>query len=519
MSVADKRGVAEFVAELDALGIEVISTGGTARLLRNRGIRVAEAADFTGFPEILGGRFKTLHPFLHCAILALRDRPDHLEALARHGIQPIDLVVVNLGPFEEVAARADCTVEEAIETIDIGGAALLRSAAKNHHFVAALCDPDDYEPALRELRATGELSPSLRAELALKAFRLTARYDRAVANYLASNIEGRFPSLLALDFRRVQELRHGENPHQAAAFYRLAHAPGPCLGAADLLAGAKALSATNLLDLEVAFELVKDLEGPAAAIAAHANPCGAAVAADVGEAFARAYATSPSAAFGAVVALNRPLDSESARRIAAPAAAGPPELFEAIIAPDYHEEALEVLVGNRTWGSSLRVLRAGPLGHGPRERAPYRFHQVGGGLVVEDEDGGVLGEPLAAPTRTKPTGAQLRDLALAAACAKHARSNALVLARDQRTVGIGAGQPTHLDAALLALRRAGKRARGAVAACDGALAFADTLEALARAGCTAIVQPGGSRHDDAMVAKADALGLAMALSGVRHFRH
>jgi len=515
LSVADKRALAEFAVELDALGIELLSTGGTARFLRNRGLRVADATAYTGFPELLGGRFKTLHPFLHCAILALRDRPDHMEALARHGIKPIDLVVVNLAPFEQVATRADCTVEEALETIDIGGAALLRSAAKNHHFVAPVSDPDDYDQVLRELRATGDLSPSLRAELALKAFRLTARYDRAVANYMAANIEGRFPSFLALDFCRVQELRHGQNPHQAAALYAASHVAEPCLGRATVLSGAKALSATNVLDLDVALELAKELDGAAAVLVAHGDPCGVAVATSLGEAFERACATNPRAAFGAVLALNGRVDAETARRVVAAA----PKRLEAIAAPDYEEEAVEVLANAPSWGNSLRVVRVGPPARSAREPAAYRFHQVGGGLVLEDRDSGLFLEPLATPTRARPTGAQLRDLRLAAACVKHARSNAIALVREQRTVGIGAGQPTHLDAALAVSNAAGERARGAVAACDGALAFPDTLEVLAQAGCTAIVQPGGSSRDHVIVAKADELGLAMVFSGLRHFRH
>ena len=271
LSVADKRGIAEFAAALDALDIELISTGGTAQLLRQKGVDVTDVASLTGFPEILDGRFKTLHPFVHCGLLALRDSADHVSALEQHGIQAIDLVVVNLAPFEQVAARADCTVEEAIETIDIGGAALLRSGAKNHRFVGVVCDPDDYERVLQELRNGRELSAGLRAEFGLKAFRTTARYDRAVAAYLASNIEGRFPSQLTLDFARVQELRYGENPHQAAAFYRDTHVNEPSAGTAVVLGGATALSFNNLVDVDVALELVKEFEGDAAVLVAHGS--------------------------------------------------------------------------------------------------------------------------------------------------------------------------------------------------------------------------------------------------------
>jgi phosphoribosylaminoimidazolecarboxamide formyltransferase/IMP cyclohydrolase len=519
ISVADKRGIAELAAGLEALGIEILSTGGTARLLRQRGVRVADVASSTGFPELLDGRVKTLHPALHAALLALRDNPEHLAALERHGIRPIDLVVVNLAPFEQVARRADCTVEEAMETIDIGGAAILRSAAKNHRFVGVVCDPDDYERVLQQLRERGGLSTGLRAELALKAFRTTTRYDRAIAAYLAANVEGRFPSDLSLGFVRVHELRYGENPHQAAALYREHDATEPSAATATLLAGNKALSCNNVLDLDAALELVKEFEGTAAAIIKHTNPCGVALGDPVVEAFERAYAGDPVAAFGGVLAVNRRLGPEAAERIIAPSGAEAPKFFEVIVAPDFDEDAIAILTQKPRWGPDARILKSGPWTRDSLDRKAYDLKRIVGGLVVQDRDLDLFEAELRVVTQRRPTDGELRDLRFAAACAKHAKSNAIVLAKGQTLVGVGAGQVSRIDAALFAAHKAGPRARGAVLASDGFLAFPDVIEVAARAGCTAILQPGGAQRDPSLIARADALGLAMVFCGLRHFRY
>ena len=519
LSVADKRGIVELAAGLDAIGVELVSTGGTARLLRHKGLRATDVGTFTGFPEILDGRVKTLHPLIHGALLALRDSPDHVAALEQHGIRPIDLVVVNLAPFEQVAARGDCTVEEAVETIDIGGAALLRSAAKNHRFVGVVTDPDDYERVLKELRESGDLSGALRTELALKAFRTTARHDRAIAAFLAANIEGRFPATLALDFARVQELRYGENPHQAAALYREPHAAEPSAAAATLLRGDKALSYNNLLDLDAALELVKEFTEPAAVLVRHGSPCGAAVAATAAEAFDLAYAADPRSAFGGVLALNRRIDAGAAEHIIAPSAAPEPKFLEAIVAPDCEEEALEVLTAKRTWGATVRILKTGAWTPASVDRRAFEFRRIVGGLLVQDRDLELFaGEPRPV-TERRPSEAELRDLRFATVCVKHALSNAIVLARGRALVGVGAGQMSRVDAATLAIAKAGERARGSVLASDGFLPFPDVVEAAAQAGCTAIVQPGGSVRDRLSIDRANALGLAMVFCGLRHFRH
>ena len=518
VSVADKRGAAEFVAGLDALGIEVISTGGTARLLRQKGIRVIDVPDVTGFPEILNGRFKTLHPLLHCAILALRDTPRHMAELEQHGGRPIDLVVVNLMPFETTASRADCTVEEAIETIDIGGPALVRSAAKNHEWVTVVTDPDDYDRVLKELRDTASVPATLRAELALKAFRLSAHYDRAIAAYLASNIEGRFPASLSLDFAKVQELRYGENAHQAAALYREQAPTEPSAGTAVAVSGATALSYNNLVDLDVALELIKEFDGPAATVIKHANPCAVAVADSLAEAIDRARTTDPLAACGGVLALNRHVDAAIAERIVAPDDTPQPAHLELIAAPDFDDEALAIIATRPTWGAHVRVMRTGQWTRNDVDAKAYDLKRVVGGLLVQDRNLALFAQGFRTVTDAQPNETVWRDLRFAAACAKHVRSVAIVLARDLAMIGAGAGQMNATDAIAMACHKAGPRAKGAVLASDAFLRSTDVVAAAADAGCTAIIQPGGGDNDQAVIDKANALGLTMVFSGIRHIR-
>lgn len=518
VSVSDKRGVAEFVAGLDALGIEVISTGGTARFLRQKGIRVTDVPDVTGFPETLDGRFKTLHPLIHCAILALRDTPQHMTELERRGGRPIDLVVVNLIPFETAASRADRTVEEAIDTIDIGGAALIRSAAKNHAWVTVVTDPADYGRVLKELREQGHVPPNLRAELALKAFRLSAHYDQAIAAYLASNIEGRFPASLSLDFDRVQELRYGENAHQAAALYRERVPAEPSAGTAVAVSGATALSYNNLVDLDVALELVKEFDEPAAAVIKHANPCGAAVADTLGEAIEHACTADPLSASGGVLALNRRVDAATAERIVAPVGAEQPKLLELIAAPDYDDEALDIITTRPAWGAAVRVMRTGQWSRKDVDAKAYDLKRVVGGLLVQDRDLAVFGQEPRVVTERQPGEAVWRDLRFATVCAKHVRSIAAVLAKDSTMVGVGAGQMSGIDATAMAVHKAGERSKGSVLASDAFLLSCEVVAAAADAGCTAIIQPGGGNNDQAIIHKANELGLAMVFSGARHIR-
>jgi len=519
VSVADKRGLAELVAGLEALGIEVVSTGGTAALLRQKGIPVTDVASATGFPEVLGGRFKTLHPLVHCAILAARDRRDHMADLERHGVRPIDLVVVNLAPFELAAAGAGCTVEQAIEAIDIGGPALIRSAAKNHAWVTVVVDPDDYDHVLGALRQGGGVPLAMRAELALKAFRLAARYDRAIAAYLASSIEGRFPVDLALDFVKAHELRGGENAHQAAALYREPSCAEPSAATATQLTGVEALSYGSLLDLDAALRLLKDLDEPAAAIVRHASPCGAAVGSTCAEAFGKASAASPAEALGVLVALSRRVDVATAERLAAASGGEAPMGFEVIAAPDYDEGALQRLAAAPAGGAGVRVVRTGAWSRESIDTKAYDGRRIVGGLLVQDRDLAVLDRGVKVATARQPTEAEWRELRFAWVCAKHAASHAVALAADGVMVGVGAGQPRCIDAARLAALHAGERAQGAALASDSPVASPDVVETAAQAGCTAIIQPGGAESDAQAVDKANELGIAMVFTGLCHLRH
>jgi phosphoribosylaminoimidazolecarboxamide formyltransferase/IMP cyclohydrolase len=428
-------------------------------------------------------------------------------------------VVVNIHPFEDVAARTYRTVEQAMDAIDIGGLALIRSAVKNQRYVAVVTDPDDYDRVLRELRQNGEVPAGLRAELALKAIRLTARYDRTLASYLAANIEGRFPSCLSLDFVKAQDLRYGENPHQAAAFYREPTVTEPSTASAAQLSGDKALSYNNLFDLNGALELVKEFEGPAAAIIKHANPCGGAVAATLTEAFDRAFEGDPISAFGGILAVNRTLDPETAEHVVRPSGTDQPKFFEVIVAPDYDKDALETITRKPKWGVNVRVMRTGPWARASFDAKAYDFKRVVGGLLVQDRDLALFDREIRVVTERQPTEAQWRDLRFAMVCAKHVKSNAIVFAKDRMLVGVGAGQMSRIDATMVAAHKAGERARGSVLASDAFFPFPDVVEAAAKAGCAALIQPGGAMRDQLSIDKANELGLAMVFSGLRHFLH
>ena len=511
LSVSDKTGIVEFARGLAGLGVKLLSTGGTARLLREAGVGVTEVADYTGFPEMLDGRVKTLHPRVHAAILARRDVPADMAALARAGIDTIDLVAINLYPFAATVARPDCTPAEAVEMIDIGGPAMLRSAAKNHAHVAVVTDPADYDAVLKELTTSGALAAATRFRLAQKAFSHTARYDGAISNYLTSLEPAggrvRFPQRLNLAFERAQALRYGENPHQEAAFYRDLEPAAGSLASYRQLQG-KELSYNNIADADAAWECVKGFGEPACVIVKHANPCGAALGESLADAYRKAHATDPTSAFGGIIAFNRELDAAAARALTA-------HFVEVVIAPSVAAAAARELAAK----ASIRVL-AVPPGTGAND---FDFKRVGGGLLVQTPDTGnaVAGE-LRVVTRRKPSEAETADLAFAWRVATFVKSNAIVFCRDGRTLGVGAGQMSRVDAARIAVIKAegaGLSLKGAVVASDAFFPFRDGVDAVAGTGAAAIIQPGGSVRDEEVITAADGHGIAMVFTGVRHFRH
>ena len=517
-SVSDKTGLIELARALAARGVELISTGGTAAALRMAGLEVMDVAEVTGFPEMMDGRVKTLHPMVHGGLLALRDDDEHLVAMAAHGIRPIDLLVVNLYPFEATVARgapyADC-----IENIDIGGPAMIRAAAKNHRFVAVVTDPEDYAPLLAELAAQGGCTGlPFRQRMALNAYGRTAAYDAAVSGWMAGALGEAQPRRRVFAGRLAQGLRYGENPHQAAAFYTDGSAR-PGVATARQWQG-KELSYNNINDTDAAFELVAEFapaDGPACVIVKHANPCGVARGATLAEAYARAFDCDRTSAFGGIVALNRPLDGATAERIV--------EIFtEVVIAPDADEDARAIFAARR----NLRLLTTGALPD--PAAAGLAMRQVAGGFLVQDRDAGrLVGADLRVVTRRAPDAAELADLMFAWTVAKHVKSNAIVYARGGATVGIGAGQMSRVDSTRIAARKAADMAqllgladlptRGAAVASDAFFPFSDGLMAVAEAGATSVIQPGGSQRDDEVIAAADAAGLAMVFTGQRHFRH
>ena len=526
VSCSDKTGLAGFVARLQALQIEILSTGGTARLLRDNGLEVVDVSEYTGFPEILDGRVKTLHPKVHAGLLALREKEEHRRQMLEHGIRAIDMVVVNLYPFEQTVAMPGVALAAAIENIDIGGPTMIRSAAKNYTHVAVVTSPLDYDAIAQELeQGGGSLSEQTHFRLALKAFQHTARYDRAIVQYLSKLGEEpeTYPDTLSLEFRKRQQLRYGENPHQCAAFYVEPATAEPCMGSAEQVGGG-GLSFNNILDANAALELVKEFHRPAAVTVKHTNPCGAAVAESLHEAYRNAYLGDPVSAFGCVVALNRPLDVPTAREIAefrAASDAGAASYFvEVIVAPQIEAEAMNLICQKTSWGQRTRFLKVGELATSPADERGADMRRVVGGLLVQERDRMGFDEGSATVvTDVAPTAEQMADLGFAWLCCKHVKSNAIVLARGGMIVGVGAGQMSRLDSCLIAVRKAGDRAKGAVLASDAFFPFPDAVEEAARAGVKAIIQPGGSKKDDLVVQAANERGIAMVCTGVRHFRH
>jgi phosphoribosylaminoimidazolecarboxamide formyltransferase/IMP cyclohydrolase len=511
VSVSDKSGLVPFARALGERGVRILSSGGTAKTLAAEGVRVETVESYTGSPEVMDGRVKTLHPRVHGGILARGERD--AGDLARLGASEIDLVVVNLYPFERVAADPGSSHEHIVENIDIGGPSMVRSAAKNHARVTVVCDPADYPRVLDELSRSGDTTPATRAELAAKAFAHTAAYDAAISGYLSmrepDGSRARFPRYLTLPLERAYGLRYGENPHQAGAFYVERDAAAGSIARAESLgAGGKELSFNNLVDVDAALDAVREFDRPAAVVVKHTNPCGVAVADSLADAYRAAREADALSAFGGIVALNREVDEATARVLA--------ETFvECIVAPAFVPAALDTLRAKK----NLRLLATkGWLGP---EHAALTYKRVGGGLVVQDRDATAAGEVSRGTVVTKraPTQEELQSLEFAWRVCKHVKSNAIVLARGEVTVGVGAGQMSRVVSVQIACEKAGDKARGSVLASDAFFPFPDGVEAGARAGVTAVAQPGGSVKDVDVVAAADALGLAMVMTGVRHFRH
>ncbi len=515
ISVSDKTGIVEFAKALAAMDTVILSTGGTADLLQKNGIAVTEVADYTGFPEMLDGRVKTLHPKIHGGILARRDLPEHMKALQQYGIDTIDMVVVNLYPFQQTIAKADCTLEDAIENIDIGGPAMLRSASKNWKDVAVVCDPADYAEIIAEMqRNNGSLSMETRFQLMVKTFTHTAAYDGAIANYMSSlnadkNHQNRqaYPEILNLQFEKVQDMRYGENPHQSAAFYREKNLPDGALAGYRQFQG-KELSYNNIADADAAWECVKSFDEPACVIIKHANPCGVAVGKDLLDAYLKALKTDPQAAFGGIIAFNGELDARTSEEVS--------KLFvEVLIAPHFTEEAKAVF--NRK--KNLRLLEI-PLG---KQTNNYEMKRVGGGLLVQSADTAkAMADKLKVVTKVAPTQQQIDDMLFAYKIVKFVKSNAIVFCGNGMTLGIGAGQVSRVDSARTATMKAaqaGLSLKDSVVASDAFFPFRDGLDIAAEAGAKAVIQPGGSVRDQEVIDAADEHGIAMAFTAIRHFRH
>jgi phosphoribosylaminoimidazolecarboxamide formyltransferase/IMP cyclohydrolase len=517
LSVSDKTGLVDLARALAEFDVELISTGGTRKTLIDAGLAVRDISEVTGFPEILDGRVKTLHPAVHGGILAIRDNPQHVSTLQAQGITPIDLVVCNLYPFEATVARPGSSREDIIENIDIGGPSMVRSAAKNYQDVAIVTVPSQYAGVIEELRARkGSLSLETRERLAAAAFARTAAYDRAIATYFAAQTgKEEMPAIFDLRLERRLGLRYGENPHQKAAFYVEPACPYACLATAETLHG-KELSFNNLLDLDSALNLVREFAEPAAVVIKHNNPCGAAVGATLEEAFRKAYEGDPLSAYGGVLGFNREVDEATARQVTEPN-----RFVECIIAPSFSGAAFEMLTTRPKWGKSVRLLRTGPLDKGAEIRAKsLDWRRVDGGMLVQTRDLGTndFGQ-LKIVSKRQPTPNELDDLRFAWLVCKHVKSNAIVLAEGRMVVGVGAGQMSRVDSVHLAARKAGDRARGAVLASDAFFPFRDNVDEAAKAGVTAIIQPGGSMRDQDSIQACDEHELAMVFTGVRHFRH
>ena len=518
ISLSDKQGLIPFAQGLVRFGFELLSTGGTRKTLEEAGVPVLDVAQYTGFPEMMDGRVKTLHPRVHGGLLGRPDLADDARSMSEHGITPFELVVVNLYPFVETISKPNVTPDEAIEQIDIGGPSMLRSAAKNHKYVAVVTSPKQYERVLNELEQ-GKLTFEFRRELAAAAFEMTARYDRAIADYMSGLItvagaetSSEFPAHLSLSFERRSSLRYGENPHQRAAFYVESKPAPSTLAAAEILHG-KELSYNNLLDLDSAMQIVREFHQPAAVIIKHNNPCGCAIAETLSEAYLKADAGDPVSAFGSIVGFNRPVDGMTAEQMC-----GPHHFIESIIAPSYSEEAFKTLTTVPKWKNNVRLLRCPAMLDTRPISQEYR--RVTGGILVQDRD--ELAEQTSdwkVVTLRSPTPAEMADLEFAWLVCKHVKSNAILFAKGRQVIGVGAGQMSRVDSSYIAAYKAGERARGGVCASDAFFPFRDGIEQAHAAGITAVIQPGGSKGDDSVIAACNEFNMAMIMTGRRHFRH
>jgi phosphoribosylaminoimidazolecarboxamide formyltransferase / IMP cyclohydrolase len=513
LSVTDKTGLLDLAKALHQAKVELISTGGTKKAIAEAGIPVKDVSEVTRFPEMLDGRVKTLHPAVHAGILAKRDKADHLKTLEEHHLPVFDLIVCNLYAFEEVVAQPDCTLAKAIENIDIGGPTMVRAAAKNHAGVAVLTSAAQYPAFIEELKASGgSISLGTRQRLAVEAFSTIADYDLAIARYFAAqHSKETFPQTLQASWKRKATLRYGENPHQQAAFYVENKPSRACVSTAESLGG-KELSFNNLFDLDSALTLVRSFAEPAAVIIKHNNPCGAAVARTLAEAYRRANEGDPISAFGGIIGLNREVDAATAQLMTEPG-----RFFEAIIAPGFSSEALQTLRSRPKWKDSVRLLSTGPLeGHA----TSFDYRKIEGGLLVQSLDIAQLDwSQVKVVTERKPTAQELSDLQIGWAVVKQVKSNAIVLAKDQMIIGVGAGQMSRIDSVNIAIRKAGDRSQGSVLASDAFFPFPDNVEAAAAAGVKAIAQPGGSVKDADSIAVCNKHGIAMVFTGMRHFKH
>ena len=511
ISVSDKTGIVDFARALSALGVEILSTGGTYKLLKANDVAVIEVADYTGFPEMMDGRVKTLHPKIHGGILGRRGQDD--AVMSEHGIKPIDMVVVNLYPFEQTVAKPDCSLEDAIENIDIGGPTMVRAAAKNHPFVNIVVNAADYSTIIDELKANnGATKLATRFDLAIKAYEHTAAYDGAIANYFGRRVPGgsaQFPRTFNLQLNKTQEMRYGENPHQLAAFYVEPTPQENGIATAKQLQG-KELSYNNIADTDAALECVKQFEQPACVIVKHANPCGVAIADSIGKAYDLAFATDTESAFGGIIAFNRELDTATAKAIV------DRQFVEVIIAPSVANGVSEIIAEKK----NLRLLICGAL---TAPTAAWDFKRVNGGLLVQDRDlGMVTAADLKVVTKRVPTEAEIRDLLFTWKVAKYVKSNAIVYGKDGRTIGVGAGQMSRVNSARIAAIKAEHAkldVKGAVMASDAFFPFRDGMDNAASVGISCVIQPGGSIRDDEVIAAADEHGMAMVFTGMRHFRH
>lgn len=507
ISVSDKTGVIEFAKELETLGVQIISTGGTHTKLSENGVKVTGISDVTGFPECLDGRVKTLHPAVHGGILAMRDKPEHMQQLADLKIETIDIVAINLYPFKETILKPDVTLPVAIENIDIGGPTMLRSAAKNHKDVVVICDPADYSAVVAELKEKGEVSYDTKYRLALKVFQHTAAYDSMIADYLRKEIGGELPDNLTMTFEKVQDLRYGENPHQKAYYYKEIKPDGGAITNAVQLHG-KELSFNNINDTNGALETLREFDEPTVVAVKHANPCGVGTGKEIYEAYCKAYNADPVSIFGGIVAANRPIDKKTAAEIH--------KIFiEIVIAPDFTEEALDIL----TQKENIRLLKLDKI----MEKAPagtMDMKKVSGGLLVQELDTQLFDEAQwQVVTEKAPTEQQIADLKFAMKVVKHIKSNGIVIAKDGKTIGVGPGQVNRIWAVENSIRQATDDLRDAVLASDAFFPFDDCVTAAAAAGVTAIIQPGGSVRDEDSIKKANEMGIAMIFTGMRHFKH